>query len=304
MKQQKVKEAALLARTDLIQEGFTEEELDLDPSFVERRIAQQELVKSIPGIVSLDKAGSQRANYDLDENGKLKNVYYASYGSNLFVERFSAYIEGGQPEGSARADVGCRDKTLPTENLPVALNGTIHYAGESKVWTGGPAFLDTSTSGKSLGRAYRVTASQFEDVVAQECDYEVGSKNIDFNKVIDEGKLVESGIYGTLVHAGDYNNAPVFTFTSAFTTKQARSGKYTISPDGDLIDKKDAKPIEQKVEGEKVKDHWDVFSNAPAEAYKKKIAAGLKETHGLTDAQAEVYFNGSTGAMPLNNSGR
>jgi hypothetical protein len=92
---------------------------------------------------------------------------------------------------------------------------------------------------------------------------------------------------------GDYNNAPVFTFTAPFNTKQARSGNYTINPDGILVEKTD--PSAVKVEGKK--DPWEIFPNPLSDAYRTQIASGLKETHGLTKEQADIYFNGSVGAV-------
>lgn len=288
-----------LARGDLLLEGYTPEEIILDSSLIERRVAQQELVRSTPGIVRLDRPGTQKDNYKFDEDGSLKHLYYASYGSNLFIDRFLTYIEGGQPEGSAKSYTGCRDKTLPVENIPVALNGTIHYAGDSGVWTGGVAFLDTSTSGKSLGRAYLITPGQFEDIVAQECGDEVGTKNILFHEVITHGILEGSGLYGTLVHVGDYNSAPVLTFTAAFTTKQSRSRCYAVEPHGKLVLKSHAlSPNGDQGKGANTENHWDIFPNTPSDMYRHKITAGLKETHGLTLKQTEIYLNGSTGVMP------
>lgn len=282
------------AHADLLTEGFTPQELAHDPDIEERRVRQQTLIAGIPGIVNLDPPGTQSANYNLDESGRPREVYYASFGSNLFADRFNAYIAGGQPEGATRTYAGCRDTAPPSDDIPVALNGTVHYAGESLVWTGGVAFLDTGTQGKSLGRAYRITADQFDDVVAQECNEDPGTRRLDLPRLLTEGRHVEPGNYGTLVHVGDYNNAPVFTFTGPFTTRQARAGTHTINPDGHLVasHSREAQPVEGK------KNPWPVFTNPPSRAYQDKIAAGLAETHGLTPDQARIYFAGSTGYNP------
>ncbi len=285
-------EASKQARDDLRLEGFTDADFAADPGVVQRRVAQQELIANVPGIVNLDPPGAQANEYDLDGEGRPTRVYYASFGSNLFADRFAAYIAGGQPEGATRTYDGCRDTTPPSGDIPVALNGTVHYAGESKVWEGGGvAFLDTSTQGKSLGRAYCVTADQFDDVVAQECDEAPGSRKLDLPRLLQDGSHTEPGTYGKLVHVGDYRGAPVFTFTGPFTTAQARAGQHAINPDGYFV-RRDS-PTTGKQEGKK--DPWPVHSNPPSVAYQNKIAAGLAETHGLTEQQARTYFAGSTG---------
>lgn len=278
---------------DLVQEGFTANELEDNPGILARRYAQQHLVAHVPGIVMLAAPGSQADQYVLGEDGRPAEVYYASYGSNLFADRFGAYIEGGHPVGSTRAYAGARDKTPPAENIPVALNGTIHYAGDSTVWTGAVAFLDSAAEGKSLGRAYRISAEQFDDVVAQECQDEPGSKTVDLNKVIRDGKSVETGLYGTLIHAGDHNGRPVLTFTAPFSTAEARGAGHTISAGGDMVSNRSSEA--SLVVG--TKKPWPVFSGKPSNAYRHMITSGLAETHGLSLDQADVYFAGSTGVV-------
>src|SRR6202011_4779241 len=56
-----------------------------------------------------------------------KRVWYASYGSNLKRKRFMCYIKGGTPEGSAKRNEGCRDKSEPTESRPISLNFTLYF---------------------------------------------------------------------------------------------------------------------------------------------------------------------------------
>jgi len=282
------------ALNDLVREGYTVRQLALAPNIVEKRVAQQRLIYEVPGIVALEPPGSQVEQYDLDEEGRPKTLYYASYGSNLFADRFNAYITGGQPEGSIRVYDGCRDKTLPSDDIPIALNGTIYYAGQSQAWNGGVAFLDTGAEGKALGRAYRISAEQFDDVISQEGNEPAGTKKVELARVLREGRIVESGAYGTLVHVGDYNGSPVFTFTGPFTTAQARAGDHSIDPQGNLV----LRESQTDKKGEDGKEPWPVFANPPSQAYRDMISAGLKETHGLTQKQVDTYFAGSTGLLP------
>ncbi len=39
----------------------------------------------------------------------MQQVWYVAYGSNLSLERFTAYLQGGRPAGGARKYPGCRD---------------------------------------------------------------------------------------------------------------------------------------------------------------------------------------------------
>lgn len=279
------------AQQDLRHEGFTEHEV-LDASLIDRRQAQQAVIDSVPGIVSLEPAGSQRDQYELDEHGRPAVIYYASYGSNLFEERFNVYITGGQLPGNARDYPGCRDATPPTDTIPVALNGSIFYAGESTAWTGGVAFLDAdSPCGHSLGRAYRITSAQFDDVVAQENNTPTPGALQDLASLVETGRHEGLGAYGTLVHVGDYNGAPVVTFTSPFSASDARKGGLVVNHEGRLLpeDHPDAQPVEGK------RAPWRVFLNHPSDRYQRMISAGLEESHGLSNDQARTYFAGSSG---------
>jgi len=285
---------------------------DVDPHLADAlhrlpaRVAQQKMVANVPGIVELGQPGSQANQYSYGPDGRVDKIYYASYGSNLFADRFHAYIAGGKPEGANRTYEGSRDKTLPKDDIPVALNGTIFYAGESRAWTGGVAFLDPGVSGKSLGRAYQITGEQFDDVIAQENWSPVGKTRVDTTTTIRESKLTGRGVYGALVHVGDHNGCPVFTFTSPYSTRQARSGRLSVSPEGVVVgtlarehsretrvqehNKKEAgKPIPTVFQ-----EDWEVFPNKPAPAYINKIGLGLVETHGLTETQVATYFAGSS----------
>lgn len=86
-----------------------------------------------------------------------------------------------------------------------------------------------------------------------------------------------------------------------FIAEQARTGLYTVHPDGNIMEKSSAPPLDETpVEGAKPKKYWDIFPNSPSDAYRHKIASGLNETHGLTLEQSNVYFNGSTGVVPHN----
>ena len=48
-------------------------------------------------------------------------VWYASYGSNMCIERFLCYIRGGAVDGMQGTCLGCADKTLPLKSKRVML---------------------------------------------------------------------------------------------------------------------------------------------------------------------------------------
>lgn len=144
-------------------------------------------------------------------------MWYASYGSNLWEERFWCYIRGGQPQGAAKSYPGCTDKTLPTDKEEIYICSEMYFAKSSGNWEkGGVAFVKTNFDGdqRTLGRMYLITKEQFIDVVKQETDFK-GELMIDFGKAISDGSLVfrESSWYGNIIFLGNQYDNPIFTFT-------------------------------------------------------------------------------------------
>jgi len=185
-----------------------------------------------------------------------KKIWYASYGSNLSFQRFRCYIEGGTPPGSANANPGSRDKTLPSDRQPVSMNFELDFAGNSTWWKGAPAFLRKGgPAARALGRMYLITDDQFNDVVMQENDQEVdGTRFVpSFEDLIrkDEFDLPGNRLYGHLARVGEQGGWPVITFTTARVL-----------------------PI-----------------NAPSKAYIKVIVTGIKETYpAMTNVQICEYL--------------
>ncbi|MFI6474239.1 histone deacetylase [Streptomyces sp. NPDC050516] len=141
-------------------------------------------------------------------------VWYASYGSNMHLDRLAHYIEGGRPPGAARAYPGCRDRRPPAESVPVELRGALYFATRSPVWQGGRAFYDPDADGLVLARAHLVSAGQFADIVAQEMYREPGA-DLDLGEVLSSGRAVlGDGRYETLVCTGRLDGRPVLTFTA------------------------------------------------------------------------------------------
>ncbi|MFG2096833.1 histone deacetylase [Streptomyces sp. NPDC048612] len=195
-----------------------------------------------------------------------RRLWYAAYGSNMHLDRLTAYLEGGRPPGGLRDHPGCRDARAPARTVPVMLPGRLYFATESEVWTGGRAFYDPdaapdarSGSGELPSCAYLLTLSQFSDIAAQEMHREPG-EDLDLTEALTRGRSrLGPGRYETLVCAGLLDGHPVLTFTAPWSSA-------------------------------------DVPGNPPSAAYLRHIGAGIVACHGWSARQAAVYLAGCPGA--------
>jgi hypothetical protein len=188
-------------------------------------------------------------------------LWYAAYGSNMHAERLTCYLAGGRPEGGSRTYAGCRDRTPPRASAAVELPGTLYFATESLVWTGGRAFYDPAAPGRLWGRAHLITTEQFADVAAQEMYREPGrDADLDLSEVLREGRAqMGGGRYETLVCAGALDGVPVLTFTAPWGV-------------------------------------GDIGQNAPSATYLAHLAAGLVETGAGDAAAVATYLASRPGA--------
>lgn len=199
---------------------------------------------------------------DSERSKKADKVWYLSYGSNMCMERFMRYVEGGTYNGLSRVFYGCRDKTPPSKSEGVVFNGSMYYAGESRQWGGGGySFVDFSTPSLVLGRAYLVTVEQFEDIVSQECGGEAGSMSVNLDELLDEGEVFDDGEYGHMVYVCDYDGYPVVSFTTGYSLGQVASGVASMK------------------------------LNKPSVNYCDVLRVGLMETFKLDEADADEYIN-------------
>lgn len=244
---------------------------------IEARARQEAVLRHVKGmVIDLDPPGSQSEFYEYGPDGRPLQVWYASYGSNLSLDRFLTYVEGGSPEGTETVHEGCRDKTPPVEDMPIRFAGRMHFAASSGRWDGGGvAFMDNDTAGHALGRAYLITMEQFDDVVAQENGKKVGSVSVKTEDAIKSGaEDVTYGLYGTMVHIGDYGCSPVFTFTGSFSANDS-----VLSAD------EDPKKISK----------YAPRTNTPSNNYLRMIGSGLSETFEMDVDQQADYLRGSLG---------
>ena len=193
---------------------------------------------------------------------EIKQVWYASYGSNILESRFHYYIRGGQPKGSKKIYKGCSDKTLPKDKEEIYINSELYFAKKSTSWDNcGVGFIKTKFNDKiqTLGRMYLITTEQFTEIVKQETNNE-GELHIDFKKAKERGSLIikkKPSWYGNLLYLGEQNGNPIFTFTN----------------EENLIE--------------------DI--NSPSEQYLSTIINGLKETYNLNEIEIKEYLENLTG---------
>lgn len=155
-------------------------ELDNDRKFIISIFNGSTLIGQV-GVLAKYKIGHEICLSQAFEEQTF--VWYACYGSNLCKERFLWYIQGGGPKNN----YGCQDKTLPVVDRPYIINHELYFANQSRTWSnGGVAFLKTERNEKAytLGRAYLITAAQFEDIKKQE-----GASANWYGHVLDLGTL-------------------------------------------------------------------------------------------------------------------
>ena len=196
----------------------------------------------------------------VEDASRVDKIWYLSYGSNLSLDRFMCYVAGGVPVGSSRLYYGCRDKSKPLKSEGVVFKGSMFYAGESQQWGGGGfSFVDFNVDSLVLGRMYLITCEQFEDLVAQECGGEAGDVSIDFDQLIRDGRIVDDGLYGHMVHVCDYEGMPVVSFTTSFTLGDIVTGESYLK------------------------------LNKPSEAYCNVVRNGVMEAFGISVDDADEY---------------
>ncbi|MFI6447310.1 histone deacetylase [Kitasatospora sp. NPDC050543] len=203
-----------------------------------------------------------------DQPGAPARVWYAAYGSNMHRARLDHYLTGGRPPDGARTYPGCRDGAPPARSLPVLLPGGLHFAQESRVWTGGMAFYDPLDPGRLPARAYLISAGQLADIATQEMHLAPDTPPAPADApatalatALATGRAeLGPGRYETLICAGWLDGDPVLTFTAPWRSARA-----------DL--------------------------NRPSPHYLRHCAAGLREAHGWDAARCARYLAGRPGAL-------
>lgn len=137
-------------------------------------------------------------------------VWYAAYGSNVAEHRLTAYLRGGSLPETGRRHRGSADPRPHGGSVAWRLDRQLVFAGWSRDWGGGVAYLG-QRPGTTLGRAWRLSWRQFEDVLAQENG--VACPHVTLADAA-EGRVVVAGSYGRVRLLGWHAQAPVVTFTA------------------------------------------------------------------------------------------
>ncbi|MEU5401250.1 histone deacetylase [Streptomyces sp. NPDC005963] len=141
------------------------------------------------------------------------------------VDRLRYYLVGGRPAGAARTYPGCRDHREPRRSVALEVPGTLYFATESPVWTGGRAFYDPDAEGVLWARAHLLTVQQFSDIVAQEMGRSPGV-DLDLGGALTEGRSVLGpGRYETLVCPGSLEGVPICTFTAPWRCRDVEASR-------------------------------------------------------------------------------
>jgi hypothetical protein len=157
--------------------------------------------------------------------------------------------------------VGARDKSPPLDAVALEISYQLYFSGESRVWGGSPAFIDTKLVDGVVGlaRAYLIGWDQFEDVVAQENGRPSVSIEIDDQLLVPGfSRQIGRGRYENLLCIERLDDLPVVTFTAPWSMT-------------------------------------DVTPGAPSVSYLAMLIAGLREAHDPSDQELTSYLGSAPG---------
>jgi hypothetical protein len=192
-------------------------------------------------------------------------LWYAAYGSNLKRERLMCYLRGGRPAGGLVSAGAAGDPSEPSADVAIELSHRLYFAAGSGAWgRGGVAFIEPQPQpgACTLARAWRLSRAQFEHVLAQENRLRPGEVEVDYGRLLGDGRLLLGrGLYRLVLRPGMMDGLMVVTFTRPDASTAHRLG--------------------------------------PGDAYRRTIAAGLRESRPAMSAeQIEAYLDGAIGQAP------
>eukprot|EP00898_Chlorokybus_atmophyticus_P004270 jgi/Chlat1/4844/Chrsp31S04807 len=196
--------------------------------------------------------------------------WYASYGSNMWQDRFMCYIQGGQVAGMTKPCRGSSDQRPPVAKLTRVIPHQLFFARNTRIWgAGGACFLDPVPSASAATHIvmYKITLRQFNDVFIQENAQATEAPLLDLTALTvlrampaHETMHLCKGWYGGLKYLTDESGAPVMTFTCPLADmKLYRDGTLPLNP--------------------------------PSAAYAAAIARGLVHGVGLSTEEATEYVS-------------
>jgi len=178
-----------------------------------------------------------------------EHVWYVAYGSNLYLPRFLAYIQGGTLSFlPGRAHAGCADSAPPRAFRALSIPYELYFARHSSAWDGAVAFIGEPLQSKVTChcRAYLVRADQFVEIWQQENGVEPDAR--EWRSALSKLRPGESapiqspstGWYQNLIYLRDFYGHPAFSFTSASdlrTSRAAPSATYLRTIAAGLLDR-------------------------------------------------------------------
>ncbi|XP_021615656.1 histone deacetylase 5 isoform X2 [Manihot esculenta] len=236
----------------LISSSDSEDEDEKSPNIVSDNMVKvvQEIVEPLSKLKVEDIHGKdQVARESVPWRSELSKmeIWYATYGSNMWKRRFLCYIQGGQVDGMRKPCPGSMDKNPPKEILWKTFSRRLFFGREStRTWgPGGVAFLnpETSVDEKTYICMYRITLEQFNDVLFQEnialqenvSSCEMGSPAFhlaDLESVEKHGSMsleVFKGWYHNVVYLGKEQDIPILTMTCSLSdVERFKSGKVPL----------------------------------------------------------------------------
>uniref|UniRef100_A0ACD5YZU4 Uncharacterized protein n=1 Tax=Avena sativa TaxID=4498 RepID=A0ACD5YZU4_AVESA len=210
------------------------------------------------------------------------NVWYASFGSNMWKPRFLCYIEGGKVDGMSISCSGSQDTSPPQGTMWKTVPHRLFFGRSSTpCWgTGGVAFLspEINYNDKSYICMYKITLEQFNDVLFQENrlvkdnseDGKIESpgsplialpemESISSNKALHLEPIKDSW-YSNVLYLGEEDGLPILTMTCPATdVARHKSGELPLAP--------------------------------PSETYSATLIKGLVEGKQLDTNEAANYIN-------------
>ncbi len=165
-----------------------------------------------------------------------------AYGSNQSAGRLQRYLDRSPSPAP------------PVRSLAVSLPHRLFFAHESRVWTGGTAFVDPVRGPhRTPCRAWLLRRDQFDSLVAQENHL----PSVDLPPALDlaagETRVVADRRYGLLLGCDPIEGHPALTFTTP---------EQPLPP-----------------------------ATRPAPAYVATIVEGLVDGHGLSEAAARALLD-------------
>jgi len=226
-------------------------------------------------IVHPSSVGSSKGKtFAASEGIETHYVWYACYGSNMWLPQFMCYIQGGQVEGMVKDCIGCRDPSPPRASFWLTVSNQLFFGCKhSYTWgIGGVAFIDPlpEEDVKTYVHVYKITLEQFKDIFFQEnsimhMENRQFTIDTDLIQSVRNGQpatshtIFEDRCYGTIIYLGDEDGIPILSFTCSLEDMEKfRSG--------------------------------DLEENIPAAAYEQAVAHSLINGMGLSDGEARDYI--------------